>query len=446
MSKTQAKKRAIAWYKGHILDQQTFEYHVLQVCQNLLRSHNDEVKHLAKVLNLCEDRYHFLVTFTASMLEGRTTIMPANRSEGELARLTSSNKDVQIINDSLMTDICQSDTLSLSEDFSWEVDSVPESMIVAELYTSGSTGKPIAHGKTWGQLINGAQQVYTRFGMDQSAQPSIIATVPPQHMFGFEMSIVLPLVCGVYIHHYRPFYPLDIQRAVSEMPTPRTLVTTPTHLKACITLQNDWSDIERIISATSPLSEDLACQVENVMNTVAEEIYGCSEIGAIATRRVTENPNWELLPDYTLSIVNENALLKVPAIQKPTTLPDKMEIISDSNFRLVGRVTDMIKIGGKRGSLAELTARIKALQGVEDAVVFKHEHKKDQRERLAALVVTQGLSSKQLRETLSKEIDPVFLPRPLRIVSALPYTSTGKLPGSNLQACLKNNINETNKC
>ncbi len=454
MSHLPFNENAIAFYKGNNIDRHTFEKHVTRVRTKLLESQlkpqleplSDNVETSAKIINLCEDRYHFLVTFTASMLAGRITIMPANRSEGELTRLTSNNNDVKLIDDTEISGICLSDNASSADDLSWNISSVPSSMIVAELYTSGSTGMPVAHQKTWGQLVSGAQQVCARFELNQDSQTSIIATVPPQHMFGFEMSIILPLVCGVFIHHDQPFYPLDIQRAVSEMTPPRILVTTPTHLKACVTLTKDWQDIEKVISATSPLSEELASQVETVMDTSAEEIYGCSEIGAIATRRVTTNPDWTLLPDYTLNIEDEDARLHVPAIQQTISLPDKLAILPDSTFRLVGRATDMVKIGGKRGSLADLTAHIKSLQGVEDAAVFKLEHDENQRERLAALVIAHDVTSEQLREALAKEVDPVFLPRPLYLVSSLPYTATGKLPRTELLACLKQHMNETRKC
>ncbi|MDT8453169.1 MAG: AMP-binding protein [Gammaproteobacteria bacterium] len=373
------------------------------------------------------------------------TILPANRSEGEITRLTS-NKNVQLINDSLIRDICQTVDLSSSEFFSWNIGLVPTDLIVAELYTSGSTGVPIAHRKTWGQLVSGAQQVYTRFGFDRIPGPGIVATVPPQHMFGFEMSIVLPLVYGVFIHHDQPFYPLDIQRTINEVPAPCILVTTPTHLKACVTLKHDWKNIEQIISATSPLSEELASQVESIMCTKAKEIYGCSEVGAIATRRVTKKPTWLLLPDFALSVISEDVWLNTLATNKTTSLPDKLEILSDGTFRLAGRATDMVKIGGKRGSLAELTAHIKHLEGVDDAVVFKLDYQENQRERLAALVIAPGFTSKQVREALSKIIDSVFLPRPLYTVQDLPYTSSGKLPIADLLTCLKDHKNIIKSC
>jgi len=440
------KKSFLACYQGKYIDWGTFEDHVAQVRLAFFSVHVAQQNELSKVLNLCEDRYHFLVVFTASMLAGRTTIMPANRSDGELARLTSIHNDAQLINDPVIVGICQTSRVTSSDRVSWEIGLVPDSMIVAELYTSGSTGEPVAHSKTWGQLVSSTQKVCARFGLNRTIQTSIIATVPPQHMFGFEMSIVLPLVCGVNVHHDQPFYPLDIQRAMGEMPPPRIVVTTPAHLKACVTTQNDWQDIERVISATSSLSEDVARQVERVMKTKVEEVYGCSEIGAIATRRVTNNQNWEPLPGYTLEVIDEVVQFQSPAMPKPVSLPDRLEVLSDGSFKLVGRLADMVKIGGKRGSLAELTERIKELPGVEDAIVFKREYKEGQRERLASLVVVRGVSAEQLRVQLSKQIDPVFMPRWLYIMAALPYTATGKLPRGNLLAVLENRIAEEKTC
>lgn len=439
-------RASVALYKGRFIDWRTFEHHVAQTRINILRTFSDIDLMLPKVLNLCEDHYHFMVVFTASMLEGRTTVMPANRSEGELKRLTLINNDIRSINDAEITVLCQIDLLDSSNDIAWDINLVPDTMIVAELYTSGSTGMPNANLKTWGQLVNGAQQLCAGFGLDHFAKSSIIATVPSQHMFGFEMSILLPLVCGVTIHHDQPFYPLDIQCALSAMPSPRILVTTPIHLSACLTLESDWPEIEYIVSATAPLSEDVAHRIEKVMNTEAKEVYGCSEVGAIATRRITENKNWELLSGYMLSMDDGTVQIQTPLIPEPVSLPDALEILPGNYFRLIGRISDMVKIGGKRGSLSEITARLKSLQGVDDAVVFNPEQKENQRSRLAALVVSSNLTSEQVREALSYEVDPVFLPRPLCVVPALPYNSIGKLVRADLLHSLEKYVNERNLC
>jgi len=449
------KRTSVAYYKGCLISWEVFEEHVKQVRQKILKQvynadvarHNPNVLNLSvlapKVLNLCEDKYHFLVVFTACMLQGRITVMPANSSKGELARMKACNKNIQIINDLEISDICQHNQISDCAVLDQELNHIPNSTIVAELYSSGSTGEPRVNSKTWGQLINGAQQVYSSFNL---TQPSIIATVQPQHMFGFEMSIVLVLVCGVTIHHEQPFYPLDIQRVLNEMPAPRVMITTPIHLKACTTLDAGWSDLAFVLSATAPMSQDVAEQAELIMQTQVREVYGCSEVGAIATRHLMKNSRWKLLPDYSLSIVNETAQLNVPARNNPIALPDQVEILSNNYFSLLGRNADLIKIGGKRGSLAQLTVCIKALPGVEDAIVFLPMREENQRLRLVALVVAPGKSSAQLSEILRHEIDPVFLPRPLYIVSQLPYNSTGKLPRADLLLSLDQSIKAEQSC
>jgi len=56
--------------------------------------------------------------------------------------------------------------------------------------------------------------------------------------------------------------------------------------------------------------------------------------------------------------------------------------------------------------------------------------------RLAALVVAPGCSARQIRERLAASVDPAFLPRPLKIVDALPRNELGKLPRERLMAML----------
>ena len=48
--------------------------------------------------------------------------------------------------------------------------------------------------------------------------------------------------------------------------------------------------------------------------------------------------------------------------------------------------------------------------------------------RIAALAVAPGLDEAAILATLREAVDPVFLPRKLRLVDALPRNETGKLP------------------
>jgi acyl-coenzyme A synthetase/AMP-(fatty) acid ligase len=110
-------------------------------------------------------------------------------------------------------------------------------------------------------------------------------------------------------------------------------------------------------------------------------------------------------------------------------------LLEDGRFRLLGRDADMIKIGGRRGSLSDIAARIATLRGVVDQVVFMPAA--GETARPAALVVAPGRSAADLRQELAGLLDAVFVPRPLRVVERLPRDALGKLPRERLLEMLR---------
>jgi acyl-coenzyme A synthetase/AMP-(fatty) acid ligase len=59
--------------------------------------------------------------------------------------------------------------------------------------------------------------------------------------------------------------------------------------------------------------------------------------------------------------------------------------------------------------------------------------------RIAALaVVAPGVGEAEVLSALREHVDAVFLPRPLRLVDALPRNETGKLPREALAELLRN--------
>lgn len=440
----QGTSAIVAYYRNRTINEAEFLQHVMRA-RDLLPACL-EAGAQARLLNLCEDRYHFLVLFLAAILQNYITVMPANQSSGELARLRNEMPGALLIGDVELDAICGTQAMPGPHvRVKAVLHGIAADSLVAELYTSGSTGTPTANSKRWGELVHGAERVAARFGLGGELQHTVVATVPPQHMFGFEMSIVLPLVCGVAMHHGKPFYPEDIRQALLVVPEKRMLVTTPLHLKACASLGNDWPPIDFILSATAVLPPEVAQAATDVMQAPVREIYGCSEIGAIATRTLLENSNWELLGDFRLQIDDE-AKLTSSILAQPLVLPDQIAMDADGRFRLVGRIADLIKIGGKRGSLSEITRHIKAMPGVIDAIVFIPERATPHRLRLAALVVAPGLSVKDIRQHMARYVDAVFVPRQISLVAQLPYNPAGKLPHAELVAVLERSQAKEQRC
>jgi acyl-coenzyme A synthetase/AMP-(fatty) acid ligase len=57
-----------------------------------------------------------------------------------------------------------------------------------------------------------------------------------------------------------------------------------------------------------------------------------------------------------------------------------------------------------------------------------------------AFVVAPGRARSQILAALRARLDPVFLPRPLVLVDALPRNATGKLPRAELRALARGHV------
>ena len=87
--------------------------------------------------------------------------------------------------------------------------------VIAEVFTSGSTGLPVPHTKRWGSLVRNVRAEAERLGVN--ATHAILGTVPPQHMYGLESTVLMPLQSGAALHAGHPFYPADICAELAEI-------------------------------------------------------------------------------------------------------------------------------------------------------------------------------------------------------------------------------------
>jgi acyl-coenzyme A synthetase/AMP-(fatty) acid ligase len=254
-------------------------------------------------------------------------------------------------------------------------------------------------------------------------------------MYGLETTVTMALAAGCGTHAGRPFFPQDVAAALAAMPAPRVLVTTPLHLRACLAAAVPLPPLARIVSATAPLDARLAAEAEARFSTEVHEIYGCTEAGSLATRRTAQAELWRWHPGLRAELHEGAARVHAAHLPQPLPLQDRIEIAGGDAFRLLGRAGDMVKVAGKRASLSELTAKLLAVPGVRDGVVFLPGAAAD--ERPAALVVAPGLSRAEVLSQLSRSLDPVLLPRPLVCVERLPRNELGKLPRADLLAALE---------
>ena len=396
-------------------------------------------------INLCEDRYRFLLALCAVAVRGQVTLLPPSRAPAVIVDELQRHAGSYCLGDQGLVPEPPRfwhlpEVLSESDGPPLQVD--PEAL-AAIGFTSGSTGQPVANPKTWASWRASTAQnlVALRDLWAGDTIVHVVATVPPQHMYGMEMSVLLPMLCEVAVHAGRPFFPDDVARALREVPAPRLLVTTPVHLRALIQSGVALPPLAGIVSATAPMPQELARAAEAHCGCELRELFGSTETCVIARRRPAIEQAWTPFAGVQVHPQPDGTLVQAPHLSTPVVLADLVEVDTDGRFTLCGRNADLLEIAGKRASLGDLTRKLQAVPGVVDGVMFQLDAPAGGTvRRIAALVVAPGIDPATILQSLRCSIDPVFLPRPLRCVTALPRNETGKLPRAALLTLLQGSI------
>ncbi len=396
-------------------------------------------------INLCADRYAFAVGLAAALLRGQASLLPPDARPDTLARLHEAGSGSYALTDdpSLATPGLERLLVDLPAPAGESVDPSPVPTIDAShhavsLLTSGSTGVPQAHAKRWSTLVGDVAAAVPRLsallGRPSLEGLTLVATVPVQHSYGLESSVLLAMLgCGAF-DSARPFFPADIAAALASVPRPRALVTTPFHLKTLLLSGVELPQVDFMLSATAPLSPQLAAQAEEALGGPMIEIYGSTETGQVATRRTTQTDIWETFGQIRVHRepppddgAGERFIFEGDFVPEPTAMADVLELIDERHFRLLGRANDLIHVAGRRSSLGHLNYHLNSIAGVQDGAFWLPDEVADAVVRPVAFVVAPGLTSEALIAGLRQRLEAVFVPRRIVHVQALPREATGKL-------------------
>ena len=383
------------------------------------------------VVDPSSDRYGFMVRFFAAIHRAKINLLPSQRDPDGLRSLCEQYGDAAILSSTGVEPRAACEGRLRPGD--------PDG-IAAIAFTSGTTGRAEAHPKAWAMLA-AFRNVHWRYlaawlrgrGARTDAV-GLVATVPPWHMYGLEWTVLLPSVAPVTVHCGGAFYPKDVSAALDRLDNPTLLVTTPTHLRAMLKSPPPTKPVTLTMCATAPLDPTLTRRAEQHLATRIVDLYGCSEIGSLATRHPIDAPAWTFFDCFGVGFDDGRLAVETPFLNHRVRLADTFVRLGPRAFRMEGRATDIVKIGGKRESLAKLNNVLLAIPGVDDGVVYQPESLGIVNAgRLAAVVVAPGLDAATVRAELAKRLDAAFVPRPIRMVDALPRAESSKLAAGALR-------------
>ncbi|HEY8835830.1 MAG TPA: class I adenylate-forming enzyme family protein [Chthoniobacterales bacterium] len=314
--------------------------------------------------------------------------------------------------------------------------------------TSGTTAAPRAIRFRSGQLLADCIQICDTMGIGPNDRN--FGVIPFSHSYGFSNLVTPLLVRGVPFVLSRDRMP---QAMLDDLA--RTSATVfpgmPVFYQAFCEMENPppLPKLRLCISAGAPLPLEVARKFRGKFRRAIHSFYGSSECGGICYDREArlEEPGFvggpmdgtklELLdPDAPASRIRiQSAAAGDGYFPEPDAeklgggffAPDDLLSRSDDGFRIVGRVSDVINVAGKKVNPAEVEAELMRFDGVRAAVVFGRESVLRNEEVAACVAASAGVRETELLEFCRQRLSGWQVPKRIFFVDEIPVNERGKI-------------------
>lgn len=379
-----------------------------------------------EVVVLCTDRYRLAVAIHGAWGAGHGVVLPPNLQPQTLEAVIAGARAVLHDRDGAPGGLDVRELLRGPPPAAPLALAPPDRLSITFM-TSGSTG---AHQR-WPRTADRAlREMDVCVGLlDVRRGDRILATVPPQHIYGMMYGVLLALRAGAVVVRADVLHGSAVAAAL-ERHAAAMLVSVPAHL-ATLAEQDRLPPLRRVLSAGAPLPAPVAEALGRRHGWSVTEVYGATETGGIAVRHPGEE-GWAPYPEVEVTADEEGGLQVDspwidPSGPRPFPVGDRIELRPGGRFVLLGRRDGVVKVAGKRVALRELEERLLAVPGVRDAAAVAQPSPGLRGNEIWVAVAGDGLAPARLREALAAWLDPVAVPRRIRVLPALPREPTGKL-------------------
>lgn len=251
------------------------------------------------------------------------------------------------------------------------------------LFSSGSTGKPKG-------ILHDFNLVIEKF----RKQRQVVVAIPflmIDHFGGINTILAITASLGTVITVSDRSLPKicdAIQRYKVEL-----LPATPSFLTLLLAshLQSEYdlSSLQRITYGTEVMPQStLDRLIKSFPNVALQQTYGLSEVGVLRSQSRDDGSLWVRIggEGFQTKIVNDVLWIKsdyamIGYLNSPSgfdadgwfNTQDQVEVDGEY-FRILGRVTDLINVGGQKVYPAEVESVILDLENVQDVAVFGEKH------------------------------------------------------------------------
>ncbi|ACV27985.1 AMP-binding protein [Kangiella koreensis] len=433
---TQNHHYDVACDKSHSYSHSQFLKDVTQCSANI-----SELPHQSYLL-FVDNSYDFAVNFIALLILQKDIVLTANNKPEWLTHIKP-NFDAaigEVSLDSVLPSKHFSSNSGLNSPDTLIVPTTLNSTVV--FFTSGSTSKPKSISKSINQILTEVSVIESVFGSSVT-HCQFLSTVSQHHIYGLIFRLLWPLL-------YRHTFYADIVlyqeqlKSLCQDKKAICLISSPAFLSRQ-DLNLGTVSLKQCFSSGSLLNHASAQTACHQLGVFPTEVFGSTETGGIGYRNQNNsNDVWTLFPNITIhKQANQPAILSTPYLNQTILLDDDLELLSDHQFKLLGRMDRIVKIEEKRVSLDAIEHTLTSSLFIEEAKVVVLQH---HRTYLGAIIVLSEQGRELLNQYNKKHLNQLFklqlaetyesvaIPRKWRYLECLPYNTQGKLTLEQLTA------------
>jgi long-chain acyl-CoA synthetase len=314
--------------------------------------------------------------------------------------------------------------------------------------TSGTTAAPRAIRFRSEQLLADCNQICETMGISDADLN--FGVIPVSHSYGFS-NLLTPLIAR------------GVPMALSRDRTPRAVLADLARTNATVfpgmpVFYQAFCEMENVpalpklrlcISAGAPLPTAVARRFREKFRLPIHSFYGASECGGICYDRDAANDIegfvGAAMKDVSLAIVDptaESSQIRVRSaavgdgyfpdpdeekLDGGCFVPDDLLARHGSGFEIVGRISDVINVAGKKVNPAEVEAHLLRFDGVRQAIAFGRESALRNEEVAACVVADARLRESDLLEFCRTGLSAWQVPKRIFLVDAVPVNERGKI-------------------
>jgi long-chain acyl-CoA synthetase len=320
--------------------------------------------------------------------------------------------------------------------------------------TSGTTAAPRAIRFRSEQLLADCENICDTMGL--TARDLNFGVVPISHSYGFSNLLTPLLARGVPLARSNDRMPRAILDGIAASGA-TVFPGMPVFYQSLCELTPVPSKLRLCVSAGAPLSAKVSEVFRKKFNCTIHSFYGSSECGGICyVREPNAVPGFvgpamnevkiELL-DSGKTPIDERANVPASRIRVRSRavgdgyfpepdeaklghgafVPDDLLEKMRDGYRIVGRVSDLINVAGKKVHPAQVEGEILRCEGVREAIVFARDSERRNQEIVACVVATGAVKEDELLAQCRARLSSWQTPRRIFLIDRMPVNERGKI-------------------